>query len=389
MPMLSSLCLERLNLDSLHWKTLVTYVTSSNSLQKLSFSLSVDAAMIAENDYTFQKFFNWFENSSTLKIINITGSNPFTGAAWCKLFSSNKASKLEEIAVQVDTRNNLLMTALSKFMDSNQKLRVLKIWDVTNYETEGWHEIFTALRSHKSIEEFDASFPDDDLTDFANVLRMNSSLKRLQLHSIIGTVQLQLILNAIAGPSCSIEELELNYFDDIDGNYDDLDELRQLRQQLTEMLVSSLRRNTSVKMLNLNHEDRHEEADIDSDFEFFWSSFTHLLFDESSINATYDSNHVLQSIKLNFEPYRDDVPVELYSLLHLNQNPDKRAVAREKILQTHSLANAEFVTSALQKVMSCLGNTDSQLNLSQLYGIIRTFPYLIQKEQMKRKFHEL
>lgn len=98
---------------------------------------------------------------------------------------------------------------------------------------------------------------------------------------------------------------------------------------------------------------------------------------------------MLQSIQLNSSDFNNEIPIDLYSLLHANQNTDKLAVARQKILQNYSFENIEFVASSLPKVMSCVGNTDSQMNLSQLYGILRRVPHLVQKNQMKRKLHDL
>ena len=84
----------------------------------------------------------------------------------------------------------------------------------------------------------------------------------------------------------------------------------------------------------------------------------------------------IQSIQLELD---EEVPIDIYTLLHSNQNTDKLAVARKKILQTHSLENVEFALSSLPNALSSVGNTDSKLNLSQLYGIFRRVPHIIQK----------
>ena len=404
-PELKSLCVEKShldslnwNLDSLNWKTLVSYVTSSNSLQKLSFSVSD----VIENDDTFQNFATYLATKVKLKVLDIS-TNKFTSTAWVNLFTSLKSSTLEEISVLLDTRCITMMTDLSQFMTSNQQVRLLKIRDDVErpINSEGWLKVMTVLSAHKSIEEIDITttpfaFSGDVDIGFAGLLS-NSNIKRLRLH-ISGTAQLQLVADAIASPNCFLEELQVHYFgeDSIElssqgwGNqyFNVLEE--RAREQLTPILVDSLHRNRSIKVLKFYHKDINDEFE----FKFNWSSFTNLLCNKSSLDATYLSNHVLQSIQLHsgtthYGITRNEVPIELYSLLHMNQNTDKCAVARKKILQTHSLVNIEFETSSLPNVISCVGDTDSLLSLSQLYGVLRKVPHLVGKKQMKRKLQEL
>ena len=157
---------------------------------------------------------------------------------------------------------------------------------------------------------------------------------------------------------------------------------------MDQILVNALHGNASVKVLKFYYDGIGIPLEVpipEFKFKFDWSSFTNLLCNGSSINATYHSNHVLQSIL----HVNNEVPINLYSLLHTNQNTDKLAVARKKILQTHSLENVEFATSSLPNALSSVGSTDSKLNLPQLYGIFRRVPHIIQKNQMKRKLNEL
>lgn len=152
------------------------------------------------------------------------------------------------------------------------------------------------------------------------------------------------------------------------------------QELLTRVLVNALHRNASLKVFKIHC---HLPG---FNFKFVWSSssFTNLLCNVSSINATNHSNHVLESINLH-----DDVPINIYSLLHSNKNTDKLAVARKKIHQSHSLENVEFAATSLPNVFSSIGNTDSKLSLSQLYGILRRVPHIIPKNKMKRKLNEL
>jgi len=332
-PLLKSLNICNTKLDNLDWKALVSYVASSMSLEKLSFSSS---AMI-ENNQTLQNFSHCLatKSKSTLKVLDIN-SNQFTTAAWHRLFDSMQLNTLEEISVAFDSRNISMVAALSNFIASNQQVRVLKIRDdgIGPFISEGLHEIMTLLRIHKSIEEIkfatSSEIPEVIVSDFASILRTNYNMKRMCL-DIFGAAKLQLIADAIASSTCSLEELEVHF----DGNVDWGQRIRHVflnwsdddseddyvardREQLTHILVQALHRNSSIKVLKFYNKD-YDLDDPDSSFKFDWSSFTTLLCNETSINATYDSNHVLQSIQLNSSDFNNEIPINLYSLLHANQ----------------------------------------------------------------------
>ena len=136
---------------------------------------------------------------------------------------------------------------------------------------------------------------------------MNSSVNQLQLDI---TINHQLIVDVIAGPDCSSEELEVNYFEGIveeDENWEDAEDPHFVL--VTQMLVSALRRKhqskcssctTKTTMLLL-------PAMILIPFGYLSPTFNYAMSQASSINATYDSNHVhlRQSIQLHLDGFRD------------------------------------------------------------------------------------
>lgn len=72
------------------------------------------------------------------------------------------------------------------------------------------------------------------------------------------------------------------------------------------------------------------------------------------------------------------IPVELYSMLCLNRNTNKQAVAREKILP---LARVNFVPSSLPIALAWVDKSNSCRKLSQMYNILRKEPDIIQKHK--------
>ena len=79
------------------------------------------------------------------------------------------------------------------------------------------------------------------------------------------------------------------------------------------------------------------------------------------------------------------VPIEISSLLRMNQNPNKRDVAISKIVQHHSFETMDFVPTSLPTVLSLVGKTNVNHTLSVLYEILRKVPHVMQKETRKRK----
>jgi hypothetical protein len=128
-----------------------------------------------------------------------------------------------------------------------------------------------------------------------------------------------------------------------------------------------------------------------------WPLVSDLLCNTSCIDATVQSNHTLESISVGIYISisigdGQQAPVDIFSILHMNRNTNKHAVICEKILRNHKIDQVNFVSSSLPIVFSWLGATDvdQKLDLSQLYGLLRTMPHLIQKKDnggrgLKRK----
>lgn len=95
----------------------------------------------------------------------------------------------------------------------------------------------------------------------------------------------------------------------------------------TISFANALARNCTLKNLIL-----HGNPAITSEG---WAAFSKLACDTSSVNKTFLSNHILQSVKS--ESVRiDGLPGDLFSSLNLNQREDKKKVAMIKILRHHT-----------------------------------------------------
>ena len=92
------------------------------------------------------------------------------------------------------------------------------------------------------------------------------------------------IAQLVKSPDCRLEELNVHYFQ----NPTD----QQINQsveciQLTQIAIDLLHRNTSLKIFCFQHCNFRL-------FKFDWSSISRLLCDRSSIDATYNSKHMLE-----------------------------------------------------------------------------------------------
>ncbi|EJK48968.1 hypothetical protein THAOC_32196 [Thalassiosira oceanica] len=106
-----------------------------------------------------------------------------------------------------------------------------------------------------------------------------------------------------------------------------------------------------------------------------WNAFSSILWDASSINATYNSNHTLLSLG-NYQ-----IPQDVEMMLRLNQGKDKSHVAVTKILQTHrhldmrplfgrELALLPYVVAWLEH----FAKSRPDLKLSSIFEFVRAMP---------------
>ena len=143
------------------------------------------------------------------------------------------------------------------------------------------------------------------------------------------------------------------------------------------------------------HEFRHISFFCIFDFPFrlrtnpMWPKFISILCAKDTIDATYNSNHTLSDVDFIFHIEDDDylaeeeMPLELYSLLQMNRNRNKSAVARRKVLNTHfskssgvpKLLALNFMLAEWPSLLSWVGKEESEL--SMMYGLLSNMPSLL------------
>jgi hypothetical protein len=392
-PILTPLAVMMQRMSMLKSLTIGTHRISGDiiaSLPTTLHELKLTYAAI-DSDETLHELASYLSKSASLKRLSFFNSAQLPALGWCSFFNSAQLPVLEELHLYDVVKNDSVMNAMCQFMASNHKVRVLNLWGgsygqpAISISSEGWSAFVSMLKSHTGIEELVVNGigyrAEQFLGSLVDSLVVSSKLKCLRVE-LEQFGSLQAIANAVARSDCLLEVLDVKYIPagtdpSIDSSFFMDSEMKHAL--LTMTLVSALGTNTSLKNLNVQHR-------ISSTFD--WSThFCSLICSKTSIDATFQSNHSLQSLGFGASPSLS-LPVQLYSMLHLNKIRNKNSVAREKVLQHHDIEDVNFEPSVLPLVLSCVANTGSP-RLSQLFGILRRVPHVIQKGQKKRKMHEI
>ncbi|EJK48503.1 hypothetical protein THAOC_32691 [Thalassiosira oceanica] len=118
----------------------------------------------------------------------------------------------------------------------------------------------------------------------------------------------RVIAESLANPQCRLEFLYLDRCN--------------IGDEGVATLAEGLRNNQRLTLMSLESNNITERG---------WNEFSSILCDASSINATYNSNHVLR----NLGGYGVRIPRYVQTMLRLNEDKEKSRVAANKILQVH------------------------------------------------------
>jgi hypothetical protein len=280
--------------------------------------------------------------------------------------------QLEELSLEMKMKDfgYDAFSSMTRYLELNQQLSKLKVTDFVSTMTDcdGLERLICALVSHPnidiSIDCINNDLSEQSMDSLSNILQIIPQIRHLELRTA-DLNQLEIIGNVLSDSSCTLEYIWIYH----ENDDQDLDPIEQF-EQINQIILDALKTNRSLKTLRYNY---WEVDHVTDNADCMWPSFSRILCDKSSVDATYNSNHVLESLLIN--PL-NEMPMEIYSLLHLNTNPNKHAVARQKIIRYHTFNNVDFVPSSLPTVLAWVGNEGT---LSQLYGIVRNAPNEIRK----------
>ncbi|EJK52647.1 hypothetical protein THAOC_28058, partial [Thalassiosira oceanica] len=183
-------------------------------------------------------------------------------------------------------------------------------------------------------------------------------LLRLRVLSIVDNTLCRggtgVIAASLANPECRLEDLHLSQCN--------------IGDEGAAILADSLRNNQRLIVMSLRENNMTDRG---------WNEFSSILCDASSINATYNSNHTLQSLG----SYGIQNPQDVQMMLHLNKGKDKSRVAASKILHSHRHLDMRPLfgreLSLLPYVVAWLehfAKSRPDLKLSSIFEFVRAMP---------------
>ncbi len=358
------------------------------------------------------------------------------GITACKALASflqNPASNLEVLSLENTKLGNGRVRILSSGLSVNEMLRELNIG--CNPAITNWRAFSAALASPRCrLEKLDLSrntIHDAAALSITNALLINTTTKLLILNSIwsiiygiTGTHPLYQMLESL---SCSLEILHLNHngfnYDMIQSLVNALANNGRLRElnlgnnwQITnvgwETFAAVFRNpNSSLEKLDLTPNEISDQAimsfagsltnnitlkdlilDHNSDERHIkpvgCAAFIRMLYGDSSILSTYQSNHTLE--RLCYAHQEDSLPEDLLSLLQINRDNNLSQAARIKILMLSDKNLAPFFLcmkiNALLYAIAWMARDDNSeiydqsLNgMSLMFLLFRTMPTLLKR----------
>ena len=276
-------------------------------------------------------------NNTTLKKLKVLFiTNQSIEIAW-----TCRNSSIEELDIQAPYATPTGLSHISEFanvLKTNTTLKKLTVGFGNGYSLPNivWDAFILSLRTNTSLTELDLShnqsINNEVLTSLMNVLANNTTLTTLRLESL-GQVTRDgwrsIATNYIRSPTCALENLYLG------GNRLDSTTFRELG--------SACYPNRTLKKLCLKLPSNRSLNTPRVGWNPWTNSLMRIIYNKQSIMETFNSNHVLETICY---PEEEDRFVSamassplmgkgLPSALQMNREDDKFTVARRKILQSH------------------------------------------------------
>ena len=263
--------------------------------------------------------------TSALRRLGLSENDNITIVGWRAIFALLQSPHLflEELDLAQNSIDDDVAILLANALANSTNFKVLDLTEVIGDITiEGWRALFGALQSPRCmLQELNVGSNglDDGVVSYlANSLSGNGVLRNLDL-SFSGNVSpsgWREFSAVLQNPNSALEKLDLK----INNSTKDND--------LLVSFADSLTRNAKLKELFL---------DYDKDNTIGWDALSNAMCNNSSIDATFNSNHTLERTIDPDDEIDDEsrLPSDLHTLLQLNRENTKIEAARCKILQCH------------------------------------------------------
>ena len=361
-------------------KPFIRGVINNRSIYKLGFN-----NMDLMGGRIFTMLSPFFENSPILSHLTIHNCH-LTDDGWRLLalaIGSSKHKSLESVSVQ-NTNTGMALVDIITALSMHPNLQMLYL--IGNLiGANGCVALATLLRHSCSMLESlhlaSNQIDDEGIDALVPVLKNYGSLNHLWLSSnpSITSRGWQKVASVLESPNSNLESLRI-----VDNG---------VEEESVTVFASALRSNCTLKTFSIRSSGESSLT------EEGWESFSNLLCDTSSINATFLSNHTLQS--LSSGPKNENL---LRPLLKLN-NQNKKYVAKRKILQHHNdfdmtpFFEWEFKVLPLMiswfEIASSITMLDSfepiigPRKLSSIYQFVRGMPLLYVETRIRKELEDI
>ena len=235
-------------------------------------------------------------------------------------------TSLERLNLSNNILNDEAIGTLGDWMVSNNTLKCLNLNSSSGMSSTGLTNFFNRLQNHPNpvLEELQTTFGHLSITEallgsLVSSLMGMRSLKKLVIGSIrrISNQGWQSVATLLQHQNCMLKTLAVS------GGY-------SLNDASFLTIANALVGNSILRELLLDGCSGITESG--------WSALAKVLYNKSSIDATYASNHTLRTIG-----YRESsmfwrrTSKDLQSLMQINRRGTKAQAAREKIIRYHML----------------------------------------------------
>lgn len=302
----------------------------------------------------------------------ILDAQDFTKAElWADLSVSLRThdSLLEELSLGDCKINDEGMAAIFGTLAGNKVMKKLNLKRISSMSPLGWSDSFSLLKNagcnFRDVDLSSNNIDDVGAEVLTEVLVSMTSLDRLDLRYCrsVSPAGWQSLLSVLQQPGCNLRKLIIGSMDD----------------DTTVAFANAFANNTSLEEFGVDEEDITARR---------WNSLCRSLCDITSIMSTFSSNHTLRKICIwdeDGEAYDIVMPEDLISLLEMNKDDDKAAVAREKIILHHfSDQSANNLELFYDMKMACvpyaigwIGRNDLGFHL--MYNFVRGRPSLFER----------
>ena len=273
-----------------------------------------------------------------------------------------------------------VILSLVEALTNNSTLEELDLTSCYAVTSSGWLALSPLLGRSSSLYELNLSestIDDTVITAFVNELRSNGTLERLFLRrceyvTSTGWITLSPLLGS---PNSALRELDV-----CENNIDD---------DVVVAFFNEISGNDNSKLKRLGIRDPLSITDVVE------TPIRNLLCNTSSIDATWSSNHNLYYLGVirseesdqdneDGDNREDEIADEIIGLLTMNEDEDKKQVARKKVIKHHFSGYFDVNTligsnqTLLPRKISWFGR--DSLGQSVVYSIIRTLPELCQHD---------